>query len=226
MNKYSTIISIIFFMGTLSLPAGETIVDFPSESSKNSISISVGTDFSLVTLKVGYSRAFHLSGINRNLVLDTGFSLPLLKPDLEDFRFNAGVGMDIVKYGSFAVPASISLIVRGTSNDAYNAVGFGTEIGIAPGYYSDLFFIAPEFTWDAQWLTHISYSDMYRDVVHNDAVEGWYGNSADTLRLGARAGVLIKEKIELLVRGGYEFHGVYDFKAPPFYAFLGSNYRF
>jgi hypothetical protein len=193
---------------------------------KQSVSISIGTDLSLVTLKFNYIRLFDIPELSRDPVFDTGISIPLFSPDLRDFRIHAGIKLDTVTAGNFIIPASLNLIFRGHSNAAYNSHGFGLEIGLFPGYYNDKFTAAGEIIWDTQFLTHIKCSDYYKESIYQDASSGWYGFTSNMFRFGARTGFLFNDRDEISLRGGYEYHGKYNLKIPPFYAVISNSVRF
>lgn len=192
----------------------------------NSITIGIGTDLSILTLRLNYARSLDVSEWQYDPVLNTGFSLPLFKPDFKDFRINVGVTINTINAGHFNVPASLNLIYRGNSNEAFNSSGFGMEIGLFPGYYNEVFTAAAELLWDTQLLTHIEYSDYYTEHIYGEVPSGWYSFTSNMFRLGARTGMLIGDRDEISLRGGYEYHGKYNLKVPPFYAVLSNSMRF
>ncbi len=95
-----------------------------------------------------------------------------------------------------------------------------------PSFFFDKWSIGAEITWDQQWSTHIRHTDKYRELVYSEAKDGWYGVSAFTVRYGIRASVLLRKRVEILLRGGYEQDGKWDYRTPPFYAVLAANVRF
>jgi hypothetical protein len=193
---------------------------------KKAVTISIGTDLSIVTLQVNYTQSFTVNNWNRNLVLDTGFSIPIFNPDLKDFRLSAGVKIDTVKAEYFLIPVSLKLIFRGHSNEAHSSKGLGMELAAFPGFYNNKFTAAAELVWDSELCTYIKYSDYYRYIIYDKAAPGWYGFTSNMFRIGARTGVLFRDRDELSLRGGYEYHGRYNLKIPPVYAVLGNSIRF
>ena len=209
-----------------STPAlAETIVGFEPDGHENAVSASAGLDYAIVTMKLGYNRAFWLSKIDRHLILDTGFSIPLMGFDIKDFRFNIGAQISAVRLRFFQLPVSFNVLLRNTENEAYNAFGVGTELAIYPGFYTDKLIVAAETIWDAQWATYITFSDYYKEVIYPGGVEGWYGATGHVFRFGARIGGLINRRVEIYARGGFELQGKYNVKIPPAYGILGVAVR-
>ncbi len=191
----------------------------------NVVYLGFGYDYALFTLELGYARALQFSEIHRALMLKADFTWPLMAPDLRDFRARFGGRIPAYQYKWFQLPVQLNLIVRSTENTAATATGFGTELTVIPGYYGEAWFLAAEVTWDQQWSTYIKQSDTYREYGFSEARDGWYRMSAYKVRYGARVGVLIRNRVEILLRGGYEQDGKWDTQTPPFYAVLGTNVR-
>ena len=65
---------------------------------------------------------------------------------------------------------------------------------------------------------------FYKQFVYN-AKDGWIAFSANTFRFGGRLGILIAQRVELLIRGGYEIPDTHDAFIPNFYAIFSANMR-
>ena len=219
------LIVVLFSLWITQILFAETIVNFSSDSHRKGITVSVGLDYALLALQIGYVHSFNISKIGRSLILDTGFTFPLTKPDLRDFKIHSGVSINTVKVKKFQIPVSFKFILRGNANKAYNAIGFGSVLMISPGLYTDKITIASEIFWDSEWATYITFSDYYQ-FIYSDGKEGWYAGSSNIFRFGARIGGLIKKRVEIYVKAGYELQGKYNLKVPPVYAVLGSSIRF
>ena len=220
------LVAVLFVLCGSGPAFSDTIVRFQPGGHRNAASASAGYDYSIVTLELGYNRAFHLSKINRPLILDTGFSVPVMAFDFKDFKINLGAQISAINYKYFQLPVSLNILLRNTANEAYNAFGFGTELGIYPRFYTDKLTVAAEAVWDAEWATYITFSDYYKEVIYQDGVEGWYGATGHIFRFGARIGGLIKRRVEIYARGGFELQGKYNVKIPPAYGILGAAIRF
>jgi hypothetical protein len=192
----------------------------------NIVYTSAGFDMSIITWTIGYGHAFPLHSITRSLILNADFAIPTLRFDLHDFRIRVGVRINTIEYRCFALPIAFNVLIRGTENKAFQGIGIGTELGVVPGYYAPLWCIGAEIVWDQEWTTYIKHSSFYKNFMYTGAIDGWYYVPAFFMRYGARAGLLIREKFEIVIRGGFEQHGKYDKLVPPFYAILGLNIRF
>jgi len=221
--KKTALVLILFYSVISYLQADNTV---PFSENRHAVSICIGTDFSLVTIQINYTQSFYAENLNRDIILDSGISFPLFKPDLADFRIHTGIKMNSVQTGNFHIPVSLKLLFRSHSNAAYRSTGFGIEFALNPGYFNDIFAAAAEIILDTEILTHIKHSNYYKNTIYRDALSGWYAFTSDTFRIGARTGILIGGKDEIFLRGGYEYHGNYNLKIPPFYAITGNNVRF
>lgn len=195
------------------------------DSGANVVGTEVGVDGTTLAWSLGYARALFLPG-ERTLLLATRFTLPMTQPDMGDWRWAAGARVDALVLGRFAWPVELDFVVRGLSNRSVDALGLGTELITAPGWYPKRWFVAAELSWDQQWGTHLEHGADYRRYVYEGVRDGWYGPTGFTMRYGARVGGLPWRHMELWVRGGYEQHGRFDQLAPPLYAIAGVNFRF
>ena len=127
-------IFLFLFLNILYPIYSESVVHFQNDTNNRGITFSIGTDLSLVTLQVGYTHSFYISEINRNLILDTALSIPLLAPDFRDFRISSGLKINSLQADKFWIPVSLKLIFRASSNPAYNTFGFGTELGYSQAF--------------------------------------------------------------------------------------------
>ena len=123
--------------------------------------------------------------------------------DLKDFTLNFGAQFSAVRFHWFELPVSLNFLVRNTENKAYKAFGIGTEFGIYPGFFTDKLTVAAEAIWDAEWATYSTFSDYYKEVIYQNDVEGWYGNTGHLSRFGARIGDLINDCVEVYAKGGF-----------------------
>lgn len=192
----------------------------------NACHIGFGYDYALFTMEAGYARGVELSRFNRQLHLNADLTIPMLKPDLFDWRTRIGATVTTLKIRRFRVPVHLDAIIRSGKNSSCTARGFGTGLSFLPGICFRKFSVNAELTWDQQWATHVEHSDLYRQWVFADAKDGWYGTAAFIIRYGARAGISVKEHFEVLLSGGCEQDGRYDYRTPPFYGTLSVNRRF
>ena len=140
----------------------DTAIGFQSGLYDKSISVSIGTDFSIATLNIRYDQLIEITKIEKNFTYNAGFSIPLFNPDFKDFKISTGVLISPVIYKSIHIPTSLKLLFRSNANAAFSATGFGTEIGLFPGVYTNNIVTSAEFIWDSQIATYIKHSDYYQ----------------------------------------------------------------
>jgi hypothetical protein len=150
----------------------------------------------------------------------------MAQPDFGDWRLRGGFRIELARWKGLAVPVRLDGSARMLTNRSVRAVGLGTEVSLAPGWYARRWFAAADLAWDQAWTTHLRHSDAYRRVVYEDVQDGWVRLSGWTLRYGARVGGLPAPWLEIWLRTGYEQHGRFDQVAPPLYAILGTSVRF
>ncbi|WP_257448554.1 hypothetical protein [Archangium lipolyticum] len=197
----------------------------PTEGHPNALYLDLGVDGAPVTGRLGYARALGTGFVAPTWVFADA-AIPLLRPDFGDFALRSGARVHLLRSGRFELPVQAAVLLRGTRNVSFSARGWGTELGVQPGWYAERWLLAAELSWDQQWLTYLEPTAEHRSRIYADARSGWYGGSAVTLRAGARVGLLSSERFELLLRAGYEWHGRYDAMLPPLYALVSANVRF
>ena len=189
------------------------------------VGASAGVDGSTMTLSLLAGRSLRRLSKRRALV-SGAFDLPMAQPDLGDWRLRAGFRLEVARWKRLALPVRLDGTVRMLTNRSVRAVGLGTDLSVAPGWYARRWFAAAELAWDQAWTTHLRHTDAYRRVVYEDVQDGWVRLSGWTLRYGARVGGLPLSWLEIWLRAGYEQHGRFDLVAPPVYAILGTSVRF
>lgn len=110
-------------------------------------------------------------------------------------------------------------------NTIHRATALRSDLVLLAGHYRPRWFAAVESGYDRAWLTHIKNSDWYKTYFYADAKDGWYANTAGTLRAGLRGGVR-RGRIEVVARAGVNRTEHGEALNLPFYATVGANWRF
>jgi hypothetical protein len=186
----------------------------------------IGIDHSMLTLSLGYGRYFDIETIKRRLLFFADYGAPLANFDFRNFRLRLGAQSSVFDYKTFRLPIRLSFNVVGAHNKLFQSIGLGSELGIAPGYYGRLFEIAPEFSWDQKWGTHIKHSDWYRQYFYENAKNGWYSMSSSSIRAGIYFAWNINEHVLIGLKAGYQRFGQYNVLVPPVYGTLHTEFRF
>jgi hypothetical protein len=143
--------------------------------------------------------------------------------DFDDVRYRIGVRVDALRRGRLRLRAGFAPALRTAKTDAFGAQSVGTELHLLPGVDAERFSAELDGALDAEWLTRIAPSDVYRQNVYAGARAGWYRTTALTPRVGAGVSMRIGA-FELMLRAGWERTGSFDF-LPPLYASLGAAWR-
>ncbi|MCR9163355.1 MAG: hypothetical protein ACE37F_20480 [Nannocystaceae bacterium] len=197
----------------------------PAPQRPNVVGIAAGVDGSTMTLSLLAGRSLRRLSKRRAFVSGS-FDLPMAQPDFGDWRLRAGFRMEVARWKGLALPVRLDGTVRMLTNRSVRALGLGTELTVAPGWYARRWFAGAELAWDQGWGAHLRHSDAYRRVVYQDVQDGWVRLPGRTLRYGARVGGLPVSWLEIWLRAGYEQHGRFDQIAPPLYAIVGTSVRF
>ncbi len=222
MNKTtSAMIAVALFF----MLRGDTInaqVFSPLPAGHQAIYTGFGLDPAFV-MTVGYAQSRNGWIPDRDHLVISELALPI-QLDVHDYRVKIGVQSSIIGTDHLDLSAGISFIARGTENSIHRAVGFGADVVFLLGYYGRFGSLAGEAGLDKGLLTHIKHSDWYRTYYYSDAQDGWYGNTAGSLRYGLRIGLRIA-RAEITLRAGVCNSGSFSQLFMPFYGVLGMNFR-
>lgn len=198
------------------------VQNFKDENRRNSIYLSFGYDESLTTLTLGYVRGIIFKENLSRLILHTDYSVPVIKFDLNDFRFRVGTQYSLLKKGYFDIPVRFNILFNGTENKSFNAVGFGTELGFLPGFYRSSFFVCLDIYWIQQWTSYLKHTDLYKKYFYENVKDGWYKTPSASMRYGLNIGCYIKKRFQISLKGGFQHFGEYNDNAPKIYGILGT----
>lgn len=176
------------------------------------------------TVTLGYLHALPLSSPEHPLVVSAELAVPIASFDLHDYRTTVRASYTITRLGNMAAVGNIGLIARGTQNDIFNAFNFGSDVGLAVGYYSEHWFAAASARYDKAWATHISHTDWYRTYFYADAKDGWYSSTAGNLSYSISGGLAI-DRSEMTLQVGFSTTEQLRLPLLPWHGTLGYNYR-
>ncbi len=190
-------------------------------ASPNLVSVRTGAEYGLVA-DAGYARAVGLLG---GVVLLGGeLTAPWSGLAHGDFRLRATALLPVASGERWKLAASFAPTLRGASNDAGRFTGFGADLGAVGGYFAPGWFAAAELGLDWTLATRVVHSDAYRRLVFAGARDGWYADTAATLRAGAQLGVSFGRHDLVLRLGGLRDAGGAK-PLLPIYATLGFGTR-
>lgn len=192
------------------------------DAARNQVYTTFGLDPALVG-SVGYARVAPFLG--RTWQLGVEFGVVAFEFDRRDVRAQLQARTSLLQWRSLRLVGTAAFITRGTENSIYRAVNFGSDITGAAGVYHRSWFLAGEFGFDKNIITHLQHSDWYHTYFYPEARDGWYLPGGGTFHYGVTGGVAIGPT-ELALRLGRQRTEQFDDLLPPVYASLGLGIRF
>ena len=193
---------------------------------ENSIGISTGMDYSILPLTVTYKRGVNYK-IKYPINIGAEFTIPTFAFDLNDFRFKLLSEVTILRRKSFEIKGGINPMIIRTKLKTETMTSIGADFNLFVGLTNEKWNVGVKSSYNQIFSTYIKHSDIYRDNVFSEAVDGWYKNTASNLRAGIFVNRTIN-KVNIYLDGGISKTGTlknYLF-VPNMYALVGVNYRF
>jgi hypothetical protein len=192
------------------------------EDQRNIVQLDFGYDYG-TTVQLGYSRTFTLL---RPVVVGLDYSFPMGKELIDDFKVRLGGQVEIFQLGGFSATVKIMSSLRRYENQLVRIVSFGSDLGLATGYYSSTWHAAGEFGFDKSIVSHLKHSDIMRSNFPTIR-DGWFIPSGGHYYYGIQGGKTLGETYALSLRLGATNAQFDDEDAPvPFYVQLGLGMRF
>lgn len=192
------------------------------ESSSNQVYTAFGLDPALVT-SAGYARVVPFIGRAWQLGAEVG--VVAFKLDRRDVRARLQARTSLLRWRSLRLVGSAAFVTRGTDNAIYRAVNLGSDFTAAAGMYRPRWFVAGEFGFDKNIVTHVRHSDWYHTYFYPEARDGWYLPGGGTFHYGVTGGVAFGPT-EVALRVGQRRTEDFNEVLPPVYAGLGVGFRF
>lgn len=180
----------------------------------------------MFAITAGIAKCIRLNAIDRDLQLSADISLPIFLADLAHFEINASAKILLADIAFLSIVNRSGIFCLNTENDLFGAFSAGIKESISVGYFSDTCFAAAEAEYDKCLVSHIVNSELYKDLVYPDAVDGWYFASAGRFKFGAQAGITLFGCWTLAARGGYQLSERLQKLTVPFYFNIYSSYTF
>jgi hypothetical protein len=196
----------------------------PGENSHHNVGTNVGFDNNLISLNLGY--AYYITKYKSSAFIDFTQGSSLLGTG--DFKTQIGLQIWQGSFKKFTLKNSIALVYARSVSKAGNYNGLGINIVSNLGFKFNRFGVGTDFQYNPFLATHIKHSDYYRTYLYDQVKDGWYGFTAQNLRVGLyMVAQLGKQRtFELNLKGGYQNNGQYDKLVPNAYAIIGVNQSF
>lgn len=197
----------------------------PDSTFHHIVATNVGYDYNLISVQLGY--AYYHPAYKTSAFIDiTQGTAVLGTPNL---RIQLGLQTWQGSSKKFNFRNSIAFVYSHSSNKAGNYKGLGLNIQINAGFTLNRLGIGADFQYNPFFATQIRHTEFYRQYYYNDVKDGWYKNTANNLRVGGYASLMINKRrsLELSLRAGYQTSGQFDKLAKPtIYAIIGINKKF
>jgi hypothetical protein len=196
----------------------------PIENRPHTVGLSSGLNYNLIGLTLGY--AYYRAPCKTAVFVDFTQASSLLKAG--DFKAQLGLHTWQGSFHPFTLKNSLAFVYAQSLNKAGSYTGLGLNIVVNPGLRFKRFGLGADFQYNPFLASHITHSDEYRQNFYGNVRDGWYGLTAQNVRLGLYLAQQLgrKSAYELNFKGGYQSNGQYDKLAPNAYAVIGLNKLF
>lgn len=194
---------------------------------EQSIGLVTGMDYSILPLSLSYEKAVKIFNYKFPLAIGAEITVPMFSMDFEDVRVKILTETTLLRKNNFEIRGGINPIFINTKMETETMTSLGTDFHLFIGKTSEKWNTGIEMTYNQIFSTNIKHTDKYRENVFEQAVDGWYKNTAANIRLGILVNRRIN-KVDLFFGAGLSKTSQFkDYLfVPTYYANLGINYRF
>jgi len=186
---------------------------------KHLLNVNAGIDYGLTFgARYGYQLRSKIPVI---LMLD--LSVPSGENVADDFKTKIGGYIRLYQVNHFQLSAKIMGVFRRYENSYATLLNFGSDMGIAAGYYRRKWFVAGETGFDKAIVTHFKHTDEYK---HNFPLvkDGWYEPATGgNFYYGLQTGFSFRRNDVYLKAGKILTEDFRSKPMVPFYLQLGYN---
>lgn len=167
------------------------------EGHENVVRFNAGYDYGATT-QIGYCRAVDLF---RPAVLGVEYSFPMGKELFDDFKVRLGGQIEVLTLGGFSTTVKVYSVFRRHETSLVRIASFGSDLGVAMGYYQPVWFIGGEFGFDKAITSHLKHSGIMR-ASFPGIRDGWLVPTGGNFHYGLEGGVTVGALVDLSVRIG------------------------
>jgi len=223
MKRHITAAALITALAASSPAWGQEATNMPA-GTRHAITVDAGLDSAMAT-SAGYTYRLRAGFWKHDILLYGKLTLPAGDLDLDDNAVEAGIRTTAVAYGNLRLQIALGPVLRNTESNLFAANSLGFQTTLLPGYQSERWGLMAEIGYEKMLATNLRHSQLYRDTFYPEAENGWYGNTAGTVRLGLRAGLRIGA-VQLSMRAGVVSSEGGNPHLPPFYHTVGLSHAF
>jgi len=197
------------------------------DAKEQSVGIATGIDYSIAPLQLSYKIGFNIGNYKLPFSAGADITIPIFAFDLNDIRIRFTSEMTFLRARNFEIRGGIDPVFVNLKMETETMSSFGADFHIFTGFTNSRWNAGVEFMYNYIFTTYIKHTDIYRDNVFEEAVDGWYKNTAANIRIGFlinyRAG-----RFDINLKAGYSATGEFNdyLFVPPMYGNFGVNFRF
>lgn len=197
------------------------------EANEQSVGLATGIDYSIMPLQMSYKRGFNIANYKFPFAAGVDVTIPIYNFDLNDIRIKLTTEMTFIRKRNFEIRGGIDPVFVNLKMETETMSSLGLDFHFFTGFTSTKWNTGIEFQYNRMFSTYIKHTDIYRDNVYEDAVDGWYKNTAANIRIGALINYRIK-KFDINLRAGVSKTGQFNdyLFVPSMYGAIGVNFRF
>lgn len=194
---------------------------------EQSVGIAMGLDYSILPISLSYKRGFDLFNYKYPFTAGVDVTIPMYSFDLNDIRVRIITDMTLFRKKNFEIRGGINPVFVNVKMETETMSSLGLDFHFFTGFTNEKWNTGVEFQYNKIFSTYIKHTEIYRDNVYGEAVDGWYKNTASNIRIGILVNRSIK-KFDVYLKAGSSTTG--NFKGylfvPTIYTELGLNFNF
>ena len=197
------------------------------QAKEQSVGIATGMDYSILPIQLSYQVGFNIGNYKLPFSAGADITIPLFSFDLNDIRVRLTTEMTFLRARNFEIRGGINPVFVNLKTKTQTMSSLGADFHLFTGFTNARWNTGVEFLYNKMFSTYIKNSDIYRDNVFENAVDGWYKNTAANIRIGFLVNYRI-HKFDINLRAGMSTTGKFNeyLFVPSMYGAFGVIFRF
>ncbi|MBN2663913.1 MAG: hypothetical protein JXR68_09720 [Bacteroidales bacterium] len=194
---------------------------------QNRVTLATGMDYSMLPTTIKYDRGFNFFNFKNPIEVGTEITIPVFDFDFMDNRLKINMKTDLWNNNNFFVHIKISPELVNSTLKTQTFKTISTEFELSPGYANENWYFGLEASYNYGFATYITHNQIFRDLIYQNVVDGWYKSSVSNIKLGFTALCSVK-KIDFYLSAGILKTGKFNnfLFVPSMYGILGISYNF
>lgn len=194
---------------------------------QNKLTIATGMDYSMFPVTIKYDRGINFLNYNKPIEIGAEIAIPVFDFDLNDNRLKINAKTDLWNNNNFFVHLKISPELVNSELKTQTFRTISTEFELSPGYANENWYFGLEVSYNYGFATYIKHTQIFRNLIYEDVVDGWYKSSVSNIKIGFTALHSIKN-IDIYLSAGILKTGKFNnyLFVPSMYGVVGISYNF